>query len=139
MNLYQLKAKTIKKTKTRLGRGTGSGKGKTSGRGTKGQKSRSGYNIPNRFEGGQTPIIQSLPKVGGFKSFNKKPLIIKLSQLDKNFSIDEVVTPEILYSKKLIHKSDKQKVKILFDKPIKKKFKIKNCSFSKNAEKFLIS
>jgi len=55
-------------TKKRVGRGVGTGKGKTSGRGTKGQKSRTGYKIPRLFEGGQTSIIARLPKAKGFSS-----------------------------------------------------------------------
>ena len=62
-----LKVKTSKK---RLGRGIGSGKGKTSGRGIKGQKSRSGVAI-NSFEGGQMPLYRRLPK-RGFNPINKK-------------------------------------------------------------------
>ena len=59
-----------KETKKRLGRGIGSGKGKTSGRGVKGQKSRSGVAIKS-FEGGQMPLYRRLPK-RGFKSIKKK-------------------------------------------------------------------
>ena len=59
----------INKSKIRVGRGIGSGKGKTSGRGVKGQKSRSGVAIKS-FEGGQMPLYGRLPK-RGFKSFNK--------------------------------------------------------------------
>ena len=50
------------KSKKRVGRGLASGKGKTCGRGTKGQKSRTGYKIPIGFEGGQTPLFKRLPK-----------------------------------------------------------------------------
>ena len=73
----------INKSKIRVGRGIGSGKGKTSGRGVKGQKSRSGVAIKS-FEGGQMPLYRRLPK-RGFKSFNKKGIaIINLSDL-QNF------------------------------------------------------
>ena len=68
MKLNLLKIKTIKRTK-RLGRGIGSSKGKTSGRGHKGQKSRSGVAIKS-FEGGQMPLYRRLPK-RGFKSIKK--------------------------------------------------------------------
>ena len=70
------------KPKKRLGRGIGSGKGKTSGRGHKGQKSRSGVAIKS-FEGGQMPLYRRLPK-RGFKSFtNKKIAMINLSKLEE--------------------------------------------------------
>ena len=74
----------IKKTKIRVGRGIGSGKGKTSGRGVKGQKSRSGVAIKS-FEGGQMPLYRRLPK-RGFKSFKKEKLaILNLSNIQKIF------------------------------------------------------
>ena len=72
-----------KKPKKRLGRGTGSGLGKTSGRGHKGQKSRSGSTI-NGFEGGQMPIHRRLPK-RGFKKYNRKIFkIINLGDVQKS-------------------------------------------------------
>ena len=70
MKLNSLKNLKKKKLKKRLGRGIGSGKGKTSGRGHKGQKSRSGVAIKS-FEGGQMPLYRRLPK-RGFKSFNNQ-------------------------------------------------------------------
>ena len=79
MKLNELNAKVSKKKK-RLGRGIGSSKGKTSGRGHKGQKSRSGVAIKS-FEGGQMPLYRRLPK-RGFKSFNaQKPALINLSKI----------------------------------------------------------
>ena len=68
MKLNTLSFKIKKRRKKRLGRGIGSGKGKTSGRGHKGQKSRSGVAIKS-FEGGQMPLYRRLPK-RGFKSLN---------------------------------------------------------------------
>ena len=64
----------LNKSKMRVGRGIGSGKGKTSGRGVKGQKSRSGVSI-NSFEGGQMPLYRRLPK-RGFNSFGKLNIAI---------------------------------------------------------------
>ena len=69
MNILNSTVK-IKSSKKRLGRGIGSGKGKTSGRGVKGQKSRSGVAIKS-FEGGQMPLYRRLPK-RGFNPINKK-------------------------------------------------------------------
>ena len=72
----------INKSKIRVGRGIGSGKGKTSGRGVKGQKSRSGVAIKS-FEGGQMPLYRRLPK-RGFKSLNKNmTAILNLSKIQK--------------------------------------------------------
>lgn len=68
MKLHDLKpAPGSTKRRTRVGRGIAAGKGKTAGRGTKGQKSRSGASIPGWFEGGQTPIHVRVPKLRGFK------------------------------------------------------------------------
>ncbi len=76
---------TIQKTKTkkiRVGRGIGSGKGKTSGRGVKGQKSRSGVAIKS-FEGGQMPLFRRLPK-RGFNPINRKKVaIISIDKIQK--------------------------------------------------------
>ena len=72
----------LKTKKIRVGRGIGSGKGKTSGRGVKGQKSRSGVAIKS-FEGGQMPLYRRLPK-RGFKSLNKSyTAILNLSKIQK--------------------------------------------------------
>jgi len=106
--------KNIKPAK-RLGRGTASGKGKTAGRGTKGQKSRAGYNLPRRFEGGQTPLIQRLPKVRGFKSRAVKPQVVNVERIEKVFSSGEVINLKTLLEKGLISDT-KKPVKILGNK-----------------------
>ncbi len=67
-----------KKTKKRLGRGIGSGLGKTSGKGHKGQKSRSGFKMHRMFEGGQTPFYRRIPKFGFKKKNFKKKLLVEL-------------------------------------------------------------
>jgi large subunit ribosomal protein L15 len=67
----------------RVGRGTGSGRGKTSGRGQKGQLSR-GQGFRLGFEGGQMPLAQRLPKIGGFKNpFKKVYAVVNLSKLNR--------------------------------------------------------
>jgi large subunit ribosomal protein L15 len=69
MKLHDLRpAEGSRTERTRVGRGIAAGKGKTAGRGTKGQKSRTGGSIPARFEGGQTPIHIRIPKLRGFKN-----------------------------------------------------------------------
>ena len=98
----------INKPKIRVGRGIGSGKGKTSGRGVKGQKSRSGVAIKS-FEGGQMPLYRRLPK-RGFKSLNKNiTAILNLSKiqniLDKSKNdIKNTLDLKILKEKKLVNK-----------------------------------
>ncbi len=110
--LHELKSIKNIKAKKRLGRGLSSGKGQTSGRGTKGQKSRSGHNIPRRFEGGQTPLIQRLPKAKGFRSIHAKPTIVHLVDVEKKFSDGDIVNFKILIEKKLV-KDISHGVKIL--------------------------
>jgi len=69
MKLHDLRpAEGSRKARTRVGRGIAAGKGKTAGRGTKGQKSRSGGSIPPWFEGGQTPLHMRIPKLRGFRN-----------------------------------------------------------------------
>ena len=99
----------IKISKKRLGRGIGSGKGKTSGRGVKGQKSRSGVAIKS-FEGGQMPLYRRLPK-RGFNPLNKNKIAkINLEQL-QNFVNNNRIDPksqinlESLKKNKIINKS----------------------------------
>ncbi len=112
----------INKTKIRVGRGIGSGKGKTSGRGVKGQKSRSGVAIKS-FEGGQMPLYRRLPK-RGFNPIDKK--IISILNLDKiqsyiekkTISSKEIINSELLKKLKLINKNS-EKLKILGSGEIK--------------------
>ena len=91
----KLNSLNIKKTKAkkRIGRGIGSGKGKTSGRGHKGQKSRSGVAIKS-FEGGQMPLYRRLPK-RGFRSFDnqlkKSTAIINLSKIQEIFKKKKIL------------------------------------------------
>ena len=88
-----------KRDRKRVGRGHGSGKGKTAGRGTKGQKSRSGAGIRIGFEGGQLPIQQALPYKRGFTNIHKTPWeVVNLSRLEE-LAVDGPVTPELLYQR----------------------------------------
>lgn len=111
MTLHELTA-PIKKDKMRVGRGISAGKGKTAGRGTKGQKSRSGHNIPRKFEGGQTPLILRLPKVRGFKQARVATQTVDRALINKYFKDGEVVSPTTLFEKKLV-KSPAGPIKIL--------------------------
>jgi large subunit ribosomal protein L15 len=80
-----MKLNALPKTTTarkRTGRGTASGTGKTAGRGTKGQKSRTGHHMmPARFEGGQMPLTQRLPKLRGFKNHGQKTAAVSVGRL----------------------------------------------------------
>jgi large subunit ribosomal protein L15 len=99
----------IAKDKKRVGRGIGSGKGKTSGRGTKGQKARTGGNIRPGFEGGQLPLSQRLPKLRGFKSRNAKPITIPMDLFneyknDIKIDLDFLVKKGIIKDKRTPYK-----------------------------------
>jgi large subunit ribosomal protein L15 len=82
----------------RVGRGHGSGKGKTAGRGTKGQKSRSGPGVRRGFEGGQLPIQQRMPYKRGFTNIYRTPwTAVNLGRLDA-VQVDGPITPEVLFA-----------------------------------------
>ena len=126
----------INKTKIRVGRGIGSGKGKTSGRGVKGQKSRSGVAIKS-FEGGQMPLYRRLPK-RGFNPINKKNIaILNLDKIQsyidkKSIKTSDIVNSELLKKLKLINKNS-IKLKILGTGDIKDKVNIEADLASKSA------
>ncbi|WP_440670600.1 50S ribosomal protein L15 [Candidatus Pelagibacter sp. HIMB1483] len=126
----------LNKTKIRVGRGIGSGKGKTSGRGVKGQKSRSGVAIKS-FEGGQMPLYRRLPK-RGFNPLNKKNIaIINLDKIQsyidkKNIKTSDVINSDLLKKNNLIDKNS-IKLKILGSGVIKDKINIEADLASKSA------
>ena len=126
----------INKSKIRVGRGIGSGKGKTSGRGVKGQKSRSGVAIKS-FEGGQMPLYRRLPK-RGFNSISKEEIaILNLEKIQsyidkKSIKTSDVLNADILKKLKLINKNSK-KLKILGTGDIKDKINIEADLASKSA------
>jgi large subunit ribosomal protein L15 len=128
-----MKTKVIKKSK-KLGRGYGSGRGgHTVGRGTKGQKARSGKSIPTGFEGGQTPLYKRLPQWGGFKNPTTKQIaVVSLSKLNV-FKANSKATPQDLVEKKLLKKIPKYGVKILGNGDLEKKLKLEGFLFSKSA------
>ena len=126
----------INKSKIRVGRGIGSGKGKTSGRGVKGQKSRSGVSIKS-FEGGQMPLYRRLPK-RGFNPISKEDVaILNLEKIQsyidkKSIKTSDVLNADILKKLKLINKNSK-KLKILGTGDIKDKINIEADLASKSA------
>tara|TARA_Y100001980_G_C14246524_1_gene93223 strand:- start:70 stop:522 length:453 start_codon:yes stop_codon:yes gene_type:complete len=126
----------INKSKIRVGRGIGSGKGKTSGRGVKGQKSRSGVAIKS-FEGGQMPLYRRLPK-RGFNPIGKKNIaILNLDKIQtfidkKNITTKETLNSDLLKKLKLINKNS-IKLKILGSGEIKEKINIEADLASKSA------
>jgi len=89
MKLHQLVGPR-RQSKKRLGRGIAAGQGKTAGRGSKGQKARSGFNFPRRFEGGQTALIQRLPKRRGFRSLHPRPVTVRIDRVLARLSADRI-------------------------------------------------
>ena len=127
----------LKTKKIRVGRGIGSGKGKTSGRGVKGQKSRSGVAIKS-FEGGQMPLYRRLPK-RGFKPIKKYNVaVINLGDLQrlidtKNISADVKINIDTFKKSKLFRKSI-HKFKVLSNGDFNSKIDIEADYFSKIAK-----
>ena len=125
------------KNKKRLGRGIGSTKGNTSGRGHKGQKSRSGVAIKS-FEGGQMPLYRRLPK-RGFKSRKSKDIaLINLSKIQdainkKKISLSTIINLQSLQKLNMI-KNKYRKIKLLGSGDIKNKFEAEVNFISKSAK-----
>jgi len=134
MKLHDLKPnKGSKKNRKRVGRGYGSGMGKTSGRGTKGQNSRSGGGVPLWHQGGDTPYYRRMPKKPGFKNFNRVEYQeVNLEHLSA-FRKNSEVTPEILREVELINTLSRPVV-ILGRGELKKPLKIKAHRFSRKAK-----
>ena len=112
MKLNELNpAKGSRKNSRRIGRGHGSGRGGTSGRGHKGQKSRSGGNIPAWFEGGQLPLTRRLP-IKGFKNPTRREYeVINVSDLERS-GLEGEVTVAVLRAAGIVTRS-KKPVKVL--------------------------
>ena len=136
MKINELKSSKISNKKyKRVGRGSGSGLGKTSGRGVKGQKSRSGVSI-NGFEGGQMPLYRRLPKKGFKNPFKLKTQQINFTMLNNiidkySLNIDKI-TESDLFEKK-IFKKNKGKLKLLNVGKINKPINIEISFASKKA------
>ena len=105
MKLENLPKSQEFKVRKRVGRGPGSGMGKTSTRGENGQKSRSGASIKPWFQGGQSPLYRRIPKRGfNNKNFATRYATINLSDLNKFFKDGDVVTPEVLFERRILKK-----------------------------------
>lgn len=139
MELHDLKpVDGARHTRKRVGRGTGSGHGKTSGRGSKGQNSRSGGGVRPGFEGGQTPLFKRLPK-RGFTNVNRKEYaVVNIADLNCDcFKEGSKVTPEALAKAGLISKNVKN-IKVLGNGKLEKNLIVCAHKFSKSAEKGIV-
>lgn len=123
------------KRKKRVGRG--GKRGTTSGRGTKGQKARSGRRIRPQFR----DILKKIPKKKGYRvrSLKKNIAVVNLEDLEKTFESGAEISPKTLHEKGLIPKISGKipSVKILGSGDIKKNFVIKECLFSEKAKEML--
>ena len=138
MNLSEIKDnKNATRNRKRLGRGIGSGTGKTSGKGHKGQKSRSGVSIKG-FEGGQMPIHRRLPK-RGFTNINRKPFVVlNFSRIENLINENKIDPKKIINSQTLLDlgvvKSLKSRIKLLAKGEIKTKINIEVSAASISAK-----
>ena len=120
-----------RRNRHRIGRGVGSGNGKTSGKGHKGQGSRSGFSMPANFEGGQMPIVRRTPKSGFTSIFRVSYQPVNIGLLER-FDDGSVVDPAALMDKGLI--DGRSPVKILAKGELKKKLTVKAHAFSTAAK-----
>jgi large subunit ribosomal protein L15 len=138
VSLDKLKpAKGAIRKRTRVGRGPGSGLGKTSGRGEKGQKSRSGYARKPGFEGGQMPLHRRVPKRGFHNRFRKEYAEVNLARLEV-FDAGTIVTPELLVERGVIKKV-RDGVKILAKGELSKALTVRAHRFSARAQERITS
>ncbi len=134
MKLHSLRPpKGARRSRKRLGRGTASGHGKTSGRGMKGQNSRSGGGVRPYFEGGQLPLVRKLPHKRGFTNiFRVRYSAVNLGRL-AGFRKGSKVDPEALVEAGII-KSVRQPVKILGGGDVEKPLTVSAHRFSASAK-----
>ena len=135
MKLHELKpAKGAVKAKRRLGRGTATGQGKTSGRGQKGQWSRSGGGVRVGFEGGQMPLARRLPKRGFTNIFKKIYSEVNVETLNK-FEAGTVINAEMLKKAGTISKIEKDGLKILGNGALDKALTVQAAKAKEKIEK----
>ncbi len=139
MKLHELHpAKGAKKRKKRVGRGIAAGQGKTAGRGTKGQKARSGGGKPPWFEGGQLPLVRRLPQKRGFTNIFKVHYTpVNLDRLDR-FKAGAEVSPTTLAEAGII-KSPKEPVVILGRGEVNRPLTVKAHRFSASAREKILA
>jgi large subunit ribosomal protein L15 len=140
MELHNLTKSTgTYKTSKRRGRGIGSGKGgHTTGRGAKGQKARTGYNLPTGFEGGQVPLFRRLPRMGGFKSKKADRIVaVSLGSLNKFEDGARAIPQDLVKFEILSSLKHGVAVKILGTGKLEKKLDLTGFLFSKSASEML--
>lgn len=138
MKLHELKpAEGSRRVRNRVGRGLGSGNGKTSGRGMKGQNSRSGGGVRTGFEGGQMPIYRRLPKRGFKNVWAKTYAEVNVETLNR-FEDGDTVDPVSLVEKEIL-KNVQDGIRILGGGELKKKLTVRANGFTKSAEEKIVA
>lgn len=142
--LNKLPSPKTKKPKIQVGRGVGSGHGQhTAGRGTKGQKSRSGYSRPRPgFEGGQMPLSRRLPRLRGnvrgisreFFRANVQRIVLPLSEVAEIIEDGKVNVESLVNTGLIIPTSKKISAKIVFDQEIEAKLEVSGIAVTKSAK-----
>ncbi len=138
MKLHELSpAPGSRKSRTRRGRGLGSGLGKTSGRGQKGQNSRSGGGVRTGFEGGQMPLYRRLPKRGFKNIFAKEYAEVNVSMLNR-FEDGATVDPAALVAEGIL-KNVRDGVRVLGNGELNKKLTVKANGLTKSAVEKIVA
>ncbi len=134
MKLHDLKpAEGSKKKRRRVGRGISAGQGKTAGRGTKGQRSRTGRGGNLYFEGGQLPLVRRLPHTRGFTNIHRLEYeVVNVASLELEFESGTEITPDLLKEHGIVKKGDR--VKVLGTGELKSALTVKAHAFSSSAK-----
>lgn len=134
MKLHELKEERQRKKRMRVGRGIGS-KGKTCGRGTKGDKARTGYKSRVGNEGGQHPVFRKIPIRGFTRGRHRKEVFaINLSMIEKYFDEGEVINLDSLRAKRFLSGKKAPRIKILGNGELTKAITFEVHEASKSAE-----
>lgn len=138
LSLHNLKpAPGSKKKEKRVGRGNAAGGGTTAGRGTKGQKARTGGRKGLKRLGMRRMLL-SFPKLGGFRSLYGRPAVVNLETLERVSASGDTVSPKVLLERRLVS-ATKHGVKILGDGKLTKKLIVKDCKVSESAKNKIIA
>jgi len=124
--------------KRRVGRGISAGQGKTAGRGTKGQRSRTGRGIHLYFEGGQLPLVRRVPRNRSFRNISRvEYAVVNLGTLDAKYEAGAEVTPESLLARGLVNNANA--VKVLATGELAKALTVKAHAFSESAKQKIVA
>lgn len=138
LSLSNLKpAPGSKKKEKRVGRGNAAGGGTTAGRGTKGQKARTGGRKSLKRLGMRRMLL-SIPKLGGFRSLYGRPAVVNLETLERVFASGVIINPKVLLERGLVN-TTKHGVKILGDGKLTKKLIINGCAVSEAAKQKILA